>query len=196
MDLTPYIERLRHDLLQAAALGDDTTQRTAAALAGAVEPSVRLALMTALSDLAAEITGTLDGTTVEVKLDGAQVRVAIEHHDGYQTAAEEDVSGPHREPFDLDAKLRRKGIPVELRNAMSGDWAQSMKEAGSELSRTTVRLFNDLKSQAETAASDQGVSLNTYISRAVADSVRGVKGSKHSGSGRRPGRTVTGWIQG
>ena len=47
-----------------------------------------------------------------------------------------------------------------------------MQDAGGELSRTTVRLFNELKSQAERAASEQGVSLNTYISRAVSDSVR------------------------
>jgi len=195
MDLTPYIERLRHDLLQAAALGDDSTQRTAATLAAAVEPSIRLALMTALSDLAAEITGTLDGTTVEVKLDGAQVRVAIEHHGTHDDEGDE-VSSPHQEPFDLAAKLRRKGLPEGLiGEAVGGDWASAMKDAGSELSRTTVRLFNDLKSQAESAASDQGVSLNTYISHAVADSVRGVKGNRHSNSGRR-GRSVTGWIQG
>ena len=77
-----------------------------------------------------------------------------------------------------------------------------MQEAGGELSRTTVRLFNDLKSQAEQAASDQGVSLNTYISRAVSDSVRtavppGRNGKRGKGfDGGRDGRTVTGFIKG
>ena len=82
-----------------------------------------------------------------------------------------------------------------------------MQEAGGELSRTTVRLFNDLKSQAEQAASEQGVSLNTYISRAVSDSVRtavppGLKGKRGRDGDRRDadnghaGRTVTGFIKG
>ncbi|MDQ2848199.1 MAG: toxin-antitoxin system HicB family antitoxin [Actinomycetota bacterium] len=182
MDLTPYIETLRRDLLQAAALGDENTQRTAAALAGAVEPSTRLALMNALSDLAAEITGALEDTTVEVKLDGKDVRIAIERHfaDDADASAEQynQWKSGSGDPTD----------PEDLRHAM--------REAGSELSRTTVRLFNDLKTQAESAASDQGMSLNTYISRAVSDSVKGVASGKHGKNSRRSGRNVTGWIQG
>ncbi|MDQ6659141.1 MAG: toxin-antitoxin system HicB family antitoxin [Actinomycetota bacterium] len=183
MDLTPYLESLRRDLLQAAALGDENTQRTAAALAAAVEPSTRLALMNALSDLAAEITGSLQDTTVEVKLDGKDVRIAIERHftDDADASAEQYnqwKSGGGNDSTD----------PEDLRHAM--------REAGSELSRTTVRLFNDLKAQAESAASDQGMSLNTYISRAVSDSVKGVASGKHGKNSRRSGRNVTGWIQG
>ena len=64
-----------------------------------------------------------------------------------------------------------------------------MQDAGGELSRTTVRLFNELKSQAERAASDQGVSLNTYISRAVSDSVRSAVPNKGGHRGRGPAVT-------
>ncbi|WP_029135977.1 toxin-antitoxin system HicB family antitoxin [Nakamurella lactea] len=184
MDLTPYIESLRRDLLQAAALGDENTQRTAAALAGAVEPSARLALMNALSDLAAEITGALDDTTVEVKLDGKDVRIAIEHHDRYGSEEDTDSSYDYR-------RMRKDGD-----HPNPDDLKAAMREAGSELSRTTVRLFNDLKSQAESAAVDQGISLNTYISKAVADSVRGVKGGKQHKGQRRGSHNVSGWIQG
>ena len=63
-----------------------------------------------------------------------------------------------------------------------------MQDAGGELSRTTVRLFNELKSQAERAAAQEGVSLNTYISRAVSDSVRSAvpgKGNRGHGPGGR-----------
>jgi hypothetical protein len=199
MDLTPYIDSLRRDLLQAAALGDENTQRTAAALAGAVEPSARLALMNALSDLAAEITGALDGTTVEVKLDGKDVRIAIERHDHDDPDDIDETAFGGRAQSYLKARLSGGDGPVDPDDPQqAADWAQAMKEAGSELSRTTVRLFNDLKTQAESAASDQGMSLNTYISRAVADSVKSVKGGKggnRHGKGRS-GRTVTGWIQG
>ena len=57
MDLTPYVSSLREDLLAAAAVGDEDTRRAATLLAGAIEPAARLALMNALSDLAAEVTG-------------------------------------------------------------------------------------------------------------------------------------------
>ena len=69
------------------------------------------------------------------------------------------------------------------------DLRRAMQDAGGELSRTTVRLFNELKSQAERAASDQGVSLNTYISRAVSDSVRSAVPNKGNHRGRGKLRT-------
>jgi len=49
-------------------------------LAGAIEPAARLAIMNALSDLAAEVTGALRDTTVELKLDGRDVRVSVTEH--------------------------------------------------------------------------------------------------------------------
>ncbi len=189
MDLTPYIRNLREDLLAAAALGDEETRRAAALLGAAIEPAGRLAIMNALSDLAAEVTEALDRHVVEIKIDGRDVRVtvsdkfgAFDKHGTQHESSDEEAGGAHRPTAD------------ELRRAM--------QEAGGELSRTTVRLFNDLKSQAEQAASNEGVSLNTYISRAVSDSVRtavpnGRNGKRGRGSdGGRDGRTVTGFIKG
>lgn len=78
MDVTPYVTALREDLVSAAAAGDEQTQRTAALLAGAIEPAARLAMMNALADLAAEVTEALGGERqVEVRLDGRQVRVVV-----------------------------------------------------------------------------------------------------------------------
>lgn len=179
MDLTPYIDQLRRELLQAAALGDENTQRTAAALAASLDSGARLALMNALSDLAAEITGELESVSVEVALDGADVRVSVQDR--------------HHEPDGFGAAFDKPARSADP-SPDSPEWAQAMKDAGSELSRTTVRLFQDLKTQAESAASDQGVSLNSYISRAVQDSVKGVSGRQKTS--RRSGRQVTGWIQG
>lgn len=183
MDLNPYIRNLREDLLAAAALGDDETRRAAALLGAAIEPAGRLAIMNALSDLAAEVTDALDHHVVEVKLDGRDVRVSVSDRSGGST--DQTDSDPDREP-------RFAG------HLHADDLRRAMQDAGGELSRTTVRLFNDLKSQAEQAASEQGVSLNTYISRAVSDSVRtamppGSKGKRGKGPG---GRTTTGFIKG
>lgn len=185
MDLTPYVSSLREDLLAAAAVGDEDTRRAATLLAGAIEPAARLALMNALSDLAAEVTGELHGRTVDLHLDGRNVRVRITEH---------PVAGPGTPGADTPTGVEADGTPTspdELR--------RHLQDVGGELSRTTVRLFQELKSQAERAAGDQGVSLNTYISRAVADSVRSAvpgKGHREHSSTRPGGSTVTGFVQG
>jgi hypothetical protein len=77
MDLSPYIASLREDLATAASAGDENTRRTAAALSAALEPAARLAIMNALSDLAAEVTAALEGQVVEVRLAGRDVQVVV-----------------------------------------------------------------------------------------------------------------------
>ncbi|GAA3840161.1 toxin-antitoxin system HicB family antitoxin [Saccharothrix violaceirubra] len=77
MDLSPYIAALREDLATAASAGDEDTRRTAAVLSAALEPAARLAIMNALSDLAAEVTVALDGPVVDVRLDGRDVQVVV-----------------------------------------------------------------------------------------------------------------------
>ena len=204
MDLTPYTQNLRDDLITAASVGDEDSRRAAALLAGALEPATRLAIMNALSDLAAEVTGALEDTTVELRLDGRDVRVSVTRHTPDHSdagRADDDYRGAfggsrltknHRteRTFEEEATAGGDGPSAE-------DLRRAMQDAGGELSRTTVRLFNELKSQAERAASDQGVSLNTYISRAVSDSVRSAVPNKgnHRGRGNTE-RNVTGYFRG
>jgi hypothetical protein len=77
MDLTPYIASLREDLVTAASAGDENTRRSAEVLAAALEPAARLAIMNALSDLAAEVTASLDDHVVDVRLAGRDVQVVV-----------------------------------------------------------------------------------------------------------------------
>lgn len=77
MDLNKYTAQLRDDLIAAAALGDEKTKATAAALAAATESSARLALLTALSDLAAEVSAELGDRTVHVSVDGTDATVDV-----------------------------------------------------------------------------------------------------------------------
>jgi hypothetical protein len=189
MDLTPYTQSLRDDLISAASVGDDSARRAAAMLAGALEPAARLAIMNALSDLAAEVTGALRDTTVELKLDGRDVRVSVTEHAAPEPADRGAPLGDYLRKPDPRSAGADGDSPEDLKRAV--------QDAGGELSRTTVRLFNELKSQAERAAADQGVSLNTYISRAVSDSVRSAVPTKNQrGRGGDSGRHVTGYIRG
>lgn len=167
MDLTPYIRQLREDLIAAAAAGDEQTRNTAAVLGAALEPAARLAIMNALSDLAAEVTAALEDQVVEVRLDGRDVRVAVSS----PSEADPPPSEPCAAPF--------------------GD-------AGGDIRRMTLRLIDQVKAQAERAAAEQGVSLNTWVSQAVAGALRGE--SWHDprwAPGDRRGRNrVQGWVQG
>jgi HicB family len=135
MDLTPYVAALREDLTTAASAGDENTRRAAAVLAAALEPAARLALMNALSDLAAEVTASLEDHVVEVRLDGRDVQVVV------------TGTAPPR------SEAREEPLPPP--------------DEGGDMSRMTLRLFEQLKSKAEQAAAQQGVSLNTFVQQAV-----------------------------
>jgi hypothetical protein len=149
--------------------------------------------MNALSDLAAEVTAALEDRVVEVRLDGRDVRVAVNSPSGTGP----DAPGPH--PAGRHAE--RSGAtgshaqgpppPFEPGAAPFGD-------TGGDIRRMTLRLIDQLKAQAERAAAQQGVSLNTWISQAVAGALRGESWHEPPwGPGDRRSRSrVQGWVQG
>lgn len=193
MDLTPYLSTLREDLATAAAAGDDDTRRTAAMLSAALEPAARLVIMNALSDLSAEVTAALDDRIVEVRLDGRDVQVVVSH----------------------------TGTPVDDEPGPTGGSTQSGPgpDPTGDISRITLRLFEEIKTKAEDAAAAQGVSLNSWVSQAVQGALQN-KGRGQWGPGQgpwghgrgpwghggspedwdrpkgRPGSRLRGWVQG
>lgn len=191
MDLTPYLQRLRDDLLAAASLGDEHTRRAAALLTTTLEPAARLAMMSALADLAAEVTGALQDTTVDIRLDGTHLRVSVDRHDSPDGAGEQ---WPTDTQSDDETGAGNAGAD-DARDLTGEDLGRAVRDASEELSRTTLRLVQNLKAQAERAATAQGVSLNTYIQRAVSDAVRSAGGHGRRRGGRGP-HTVSGFVQG
>lgn len=160
MDLSPYINQLREDLSTAASAGDDQTRHTVAMLSAAIEPAARLAIMNALSDLSAEVTTQLDGQVVDVRLDGRDVRVVVSGSASRpDTGSEQETAPPPPSSPPID---------------------------GGDISRITLRLLDEIKSQAEQAATTQGVSLNTWVSQAVQGALHGGK-SRGSWEDYRPG---------
>lgn len=150
MDLTPYIANLREDLANTASAGDEHTRRAAALLSSALEPAVRLTLMNALADLAAEVTAALPGQVVDVRLDGRDVRVVVSG----EAAGTEEPRAERRE-FKFTP-------PVD----------------GGDITRITLRLVEQIKGQAEQAAASQGISLNTFVAQAVQGAL-GQAGQQH-----------------
>lgn len=185
MDLSQYVTQLREDLTSAASAGDEQTRRTAALLAGAIEPAARLAIMNALADVAAEITEALGDRVVDVRLDGRDVRVAV-------------GPGPDADPQPEEPDPHGRPSFQGFAGADAGD-----------ISRITLRLVEQIKSQAERAAAAQGVSLNSWVAQAVQGALgghgqRGGRGGRGGRAGRsdmfgedgRDGRNLRGWVQG
>ncbi|HWR48703.1 MAG TPA: toxin-antitoxin system HicB family antitoxin [Pseudonocardiaceae bacterium] len=193
MDLTPYVSQLREDLTATASAGDEQTRHTAAVLGVALEPATRLAIMNALSDLAAEVTAALEDRVVEVRLDGRDVRVAVSSpSDTGPGATGPHATGPHATgPHATGSRADGPPPPSEPGAAPFGD-------AGGDIRRMTLRLIDQVKAQAERAAAEQGVSLNTWVSQAVAGALRGEPWNEPQWvpGDRRSRNRVQGWVKG
>ena len=179
MDIAPYVERLRHDLAQAAATGDDTLREAGERLSLAVDPAMRLALMEALSQAAAEITTEMRGGAVELRLAGRELDFVVSH----------------------PAPTPSQAVHDEVTAEEEGEEAAT--------ARITLRLPESVKARAEELAAKGGQSLNTWIvsvlraatrDRAVTvdidlSSVPFLEGDFPFGRGRgRGGKRMTGWV--
>jgi HicB family len=76
MDLSPYVDAVRADLEATAAAGTEDTRATAALLSTALDASLRLCLLDALSALAAEVTASSD-VEVELRVHGREPQVVV-----------------------------------------------------------------------------------------------------------------------
>lgn len=151
MELSPYVSALRDNLTAAAAAGDEQTRVAARVLAATIEPAARLALMNALSDLAAEVTLALENQVVEVRLDGQDVQVVV------------------------------TGAPVTEEPEPAEEPPQPSFDPTGDISRITVRLLEELKTKAEQTAASQGVSLNAFVSQAVQGALSNAQRQAHGG---------------
>src|SRR5215208_1415568 len=88
MDLTPYVDQLRRELVATADVGGDEARALAERLTAPLEASLRLALLSALSTAAEEITSQLAPGAVDLRLRGGDIGFV--------------VSGPTLPPDDAD----------------------------------------------------------------------------------------------
>lgn len=171
MELTQYVEALRHDLLAAAAAGTEQTRETARLLAAALDPSARLCLVDALSALADEVTTVWDGGSVEIRMHGREPQVVV-------TAAASFPAPPAPPP---PPSLPRADGPAE-------DDAEDGSTA-----RITLRLPEALKNRAERAAATEGLSVNAWLVRAIATAVQ--PGDSRPTPQHRIGKRMTGFAR-
>ncbi len=133
MDLTAHTRRLADDLQTAAALGDDATRTTAAALAAATENSARLMLLAALAEFAAEVSAAVPDREVHVRLDGTDAVVDVRPRAGADARTESaghtdtstDTSPPDTDAGPSDADAARAGSAAGTTASDAGAAADS-----------------------------------------------------------------------
>jgi antitoxin component of RelBE/YafQ-DinJ toxin-antitoxin module len=136
MDITPYVDSLRRDLLAAADSAGEQARAVAERLGYALDPAVRLAVMEAISQAAAEITAAMSSGGVDVRLDGRDLDFVVTPGESEAPSLPQQVTGP------VAAE-----VPVE-------DEGQA---------RVSLRLPESLKARADEAAARAGQSLNTWL---------------------------------
>jgi hypothetical protein len=166
MDLTPYIDGLRRDLMAAAAAGTDETRRTAGLLAEAMEPAARLAILDALSTATADVTAALSGVTVEIRMHGREPRISVD------LVESEHEGGPPEPPAPPAAP------------------APPGEDDGT--ARVTLRLPESIKARTEEAATRAGISVNSWLVRAVTRALD----EPAQDRGGRVGRRLVGYARG
>ena len=72
MDVAAYVEALQQDLANVAGIGDEAVAEAARRIAAALESSLRLRLMDALGEAAAELTNQLPDGHVEVRVSAGE----------------------------------------------------------------------------------------------------------------------------
>ncbi|WP_062135953.1 toxin-antitoxin system HicB family antitoxin [Demequina aestuarii] len=166
MDLAHYSAQLRQQLEASAAAGTPKVREAAAQLATALDPAVRLAIVEALAEAASEISREIEPGGVDLRVRGKDVRFV--------------VTVPH-------------AGPAAAADAVAGAQAEVASLAGDPASRTTLRIPDSLKERAEAAAAAEGISLNSWLVRAVslhlepsAQSRRGRAGARMVGWADQP----------
>lgn len=171
MELAPYVESLRHELLAAAEAGGKDARVLAERLIAPLDSATRLVLLEAMAAATDEITRDLAPGSVEVRLHGRNPSFVV-------------TLPPTEEAFE-DRADPRSPVPT-IRTG--GD------EGGT--SRINLRLPDSLKLRAEEAADKEGLSVNAWLVRAVAAALDPDNREGHSRRLAARGRqSYTGWVR-
>jgi hypothetical protein len=142
MDITGYVDRLRADLVATAATGGEAIVDAAERLATTLDASVRMVLLEALSDAAAEISAELETGAVEVRLKGRDPQFVVTPPTAAPPPDPSEVADGGGDADD--------GVTV----------------------RITLRIPESLKQRAEDAAGRSRQSLNTWLVEAARAATR------------------------
>jgi hypothetical protein len=176
MDLTPYVEQVRRELLVSAHVGGDEARALAERLTAPLEATLRLALLSALSTAAEEITSQLTPGAVDVRMRGGDL--------GFVVTAPPAPELPHEPGPEAGPEPAPPPIP-----AAEGDEGAT--------ARITLRLPEQLKTRLEDAAGREGFSVNTWLVRAVSRGLdaASITSTQDRRRNRWSGQQYSGWVR-
>ena len=169
MDLSSYVETLRHELTVAARAAGPDAEELADRLTAPLEAATRLVLQEAVSDAAEEISRELAPGSVDVRLRGRDLGFVV-------TPTPQD---------------RTTSMPIPPVGPRSPESTRDSADGGT--ARLTVRLMDQLKAEVEAAADREGLSVNAFLVRMLAAAVQsGSPTPRQPGDG---GSRISGWVQ-
>lgn len=177
MDITPYIDSLRRDLVAAAETGTDEVRAAAERLALALDPATRLALMEAISQAAAEITAEMPAGSVDVRLNGRELDFVVATP-APQAAA--PATPPPTDEVDDDGAVARITLRIP----------ESVKTRAEELAARGGHSLNTWLVNVVRAATTQDQAINVDIDLSSIPFL----GDPFGRGGHRGNRRMTGWV--
>jgi hypothetical protein len=173
VDLDRYVADLRAQLAAAAEAGDAEARAVAERLSVALEAAARLVLLEVLSDAASEITREIAPGSVDVRLRGRDPVLVVT-----------------RTPLPTFRDMA--SVPAE--SSGPGETLPAEPLDDTVTSRTTLRLPDRLKARVDEAAAEDGLSVNSWLVRAIAAALE-PRSRRATRRETREGDSFTGWAR-
>ncbi|HST04163.1 MAG TPA: hypothetical protein VLQ48_05445 [Chloroflexia bacterium] len=177
MNLTNYVNELQQQLEVAAEAGGEEARALAERLIAPLEAATRLILLEALAAAASEITRELAPGSVDVRLRGRDPEFVV-------------TPPPAHPVFEDVTENRYDATPSSSQTAPVS--AEGVDEGG--MSRTTLRLPEHLKLRVEEAATREGLSVNSWLVRAISTALE-PKDPRNAQRSLPGGDRYTGWVR-
>src|SRR6476619_6933639 len=150
MDLSPYAENLRRELVVAAEAGGDDARALAERLTAPLEPAIRLMLLDALSAAADDITRELAPGSVELRLRGGEPEFVVSAAPVDEPAAAEPPA-PSAEEDGPMARINLR-LPEQLKAAAEQAAARERLSVNAWLVRAVAAAATGPEGRAGTAS--------------------------------------------
>jgi len=135
MDLSEYAESLRRELTSITRFASDDIAKAAEMLSETLDSTVRLALLDVLSAAADEITASLDGATVDVRLTGTEPEFVVN-----MTRAQDD--DPVQDAGDAGDEAGNTRVTLRISDGMKARVEAAALSAGLSVNAWLVRAIS------------------------------------------------------
>jgi hypothetical protein len=174
MNLSGYVETLQEQLAVAAAAGGEDARALAERLTASLDAATRLVLLDALSAAAGEITRDMAPGSVDLRLRDREPSFVVTLPPPAETDTADATEAPQPEPQPKPEPAAHEAAP----GPDDGDAA---------MVRINLRLPEHLKARVEDAASQAGLSVNSWLVRAATAALDPSTQNQPQGPGPGPG---------